>query len=151
MNSVNLAMPVKANGLSFKRNENLQENKSIVPFNYEDSSEVDMFVPKKKLPTTGQLITAGATAFGTAKGIYNKKDVIVDKLKNVLTTVADDFGKTFNGIPKVAQGAIKYGAIAAGAVATFVVTLKDSDNDGKLDILEGLVSGVKKYIVPDQT
>ena len=100
---------------------------------------------ERKTPT--EMLIAGGTAVVAGKGAYEGAKTISQKginwIENELKSFMSEAGKTFNGIPNSIKVAGKFAAAAAAGIGAITLALKDTDKDGKSDILEGLAKFVK--------
>ncbi len=112
------------------------------PDSYEFSTkgEAEEAAPKEdKLGTLAKKAVAGSLAVSaTAPQIGKVSTKISNWFTQGLAQMADDFGRTAQALPKAVPASIKYGAMLIGSVTTFLLATKDSDKDGKLDILESV-------------
>lgn len=106
-------------------------------------SKPDSFEKKEKTSLTGKVAVAGIGAAGFANPIKKIANSLPDKIENTIKNVANDFGKEVN-LPKMFKPIAKYTAIVGLSIGAFMLAFKDSDNDGQLDILEG----IKKVLTP---
>ena len=91
----------------------------------------------------GTAIAGGAAAYKTSKGVINK---FITSIENELVQFMKEKNKLFKGFPNALKVNMKYiGALLTGVAAAALV-FKDSDKDGKLDLLEG----VQKLIKPGE-
>lgn len=85
--------------------------------------------------------TSGVAICAPQIGKISKKasEFVVNGIKQV----AEDFGKSIENIPKALPASVKYATLILGGLSAFLIATKDSDNDGKLDILEGVGKLIK--------
>lgn len=112
-------------------------------------SEPDSYTPKAKISAQGYA-AAGIGAIGIGHTIYQASKLGLEKFINgaekEIGTYMKELGKNFTGIPTKIKVNAKYGAALAAAVGVTAMVFKDSDKDGKLDILEA----AQKFLTPDE-
>ncbi len=93
---------------------------------------------------------AGGAAITTGTGVYHGCKAGVNKVINGIEKEISAFfseqGKLFKGIPDKVKINLKYGTALLAGIAAGLLVFKDSDKDGKLDIIEA----VQKFINPEQ-
>lgn len=109
----------------------------------------DSFEHKTKI-TTGGVLLAGAGSISVGSGSYKFAKKGLDKFltgaEKEISSFCQEIGKTFNGIPANVKASLKYGGAILAAVGSALLFFKDSDKDGKLDIIESL----QKFISPNE-
>ena len=94
--------------------------------------------PQKTHDVTTKIMvgTMGSVAgYKTAKGFANK---VIGFIGKEAKEVAADFGKTIKVMPPKVAGIIKWSAIAAGTVFAGILATKDTNRDGRLDVLDAM-------------
>jgi hypothetical protein len=112
--------------------------------------EQDEFSPSNKKITASGCAIAGVAALGVGKTVYEGAKNGIGKLINWFekenNARLSELGKDLQEIPKNLKVNGKYlGAILAG-ISTALLVFKDSDKDGKLDILEA----AQQYVNPTE-
>ena len=128
-------------GINEIQKTDVQQNRVVLKEQEPDTVEIKT-KPKKVINPVG-VATAGAAAVGGAKVAYEGlKRVVANGLnwvetetKNFLVDKGKDI-KDFKGISQNLKTNLKYGIAGVGALLTAALVFKDSDKDGKLDILE---------------
>lgn len=100
---------------------------------------------KQNLPSASQLAFAGITTRLALPKINSISTKLPEAVENGVKQVCKDFGKEFNGMPKNFNPILKYLALIGGTLSVFGLMLKDSNNDGSLDVVEG----VKRFLIPN--
>lgn len=112
-------------------------------------SEPDSFTPEVKISAQGYA-AAGAGALCAGKGIYTLAKLGIEKLiggaEKEIGSFMQELGKEFKGIPNGIKTSAKYGGAFVAAAGVAALVFKDSDKDGKLDILEA----AQKFVTPDE-
>lgn len=111
-------------------------------------SEPDSFTPEVKVTAQGYA-AAGVAALGAGKGIYQLAKFGIEKfvggVEKEIGSFMKELGKEFKGLPNGFKTSAKYGGAIAAAAGVAAFVFKDSDKDGKLDILEA----AQKFVTPD--
>lgn len=94
---------------------------------------------KSKTPLGGYVV-AGVTAAGAGKAAYgitkNNVGKVIASFEKEAQGLAKETGKAFKGISNNVKAYGKYGLAIAAGITTACLVFKDSDKDGKIDLLE---------------